>query len=216
MSYRSSVERIGEKGEKAVSKAVCSIAGVGGAGSVLADMLVREGFSVRLIDKGRIEEADVAHQSIYTAEDLSRFKAKQAKKRLELIRPESKVKAFHEQILPNNVYLLKADVVFDCTQNADLGVMIAAQCKQDRSPLIIVRSYGTTCEVLASTKAVTAKQLERLHVPNHAEEGILALTTRAAASIAMAEAYKILLGERKGSVLIRHDAWNGEQRLEDL
>ncbi|RME53041.1 HesA/MoeB/ThiF family protein, partial [Candidatus Woesearchaeota archaeon] len=93
MTLRSNAQPIGKEGERALSKATMSIAGVGGVGSIIADALVRDDIQVRIIDKGRVEEADVPRQTLYTAEDLTRFKAKQAKKRLEAINPQTKVKA---------------------------------------------------------------------------------------------------------------------------
>ncbi|NJL43867.1 MAG: hypothetical protein HC945_00895 [Nitrosarchaeum sp.] len=59
MSHRAALKEIGEKGNSAIAKATASIAGVGGVGSIIADILVRDGIAIRLIDKGRIEEHDL-------------------------------------------------------------------------------------------------------------------------------------------------------------
>ncbi|RME52530.1 hypothetical protein D6783_04515, partial [Candidatus Woesearchaeota archaeon] len=155
-------------------------------------------------------------QTLYTAEDLTRFKAKQAKKRLEAINPQTKVKAFHEQILPNNVYLLKADVVFDCTQDNASTALIAEQCKKDKSPLIIVRSYGTAYSVIVSTKAVPAKLISSLKEPDYEKEGILGATTREAAAVALVEAYKIILKATKGTYAVEGDVWKGTKKKTTL
>lgn len=209
MSFRAQIKEIGEKGHAKIAKATAAIAGVGGVGSVLADILVRDGLAIRLIDKGRIEEQDLPRQGLYLADDIARFKAKQAKKRLELIYTQTKVKAFHEQILENNVYLLKADVVIDCAQDDVITKLIAAQCKRDKSALIVVRTHGLQYQILVCAKVATAKTLEKLKTAKYSEEGISGITTHGAASRAVAEAYKIILGEAKGCYLLTGDAWKG-------
>ncbi|NJL43866.1 MAG: hypothetical protein HC945_00890 [Nitrosarchaeum sp.] len=150
-------------------------------------------------------------QTLYLEEDLTRFKAKQAKKRLEQVTSKANVKAFHEQILENNVYLLKADIVFDCAQDNSITEMIAKQCKQEKTPLIIVRTTGLTYTVLASTKQIPPKTLQTLPLPNYSEEGIHGITTHAAASTAVSEAYKIILGQKNAHIIIGN-AWTGSTK----
>ena len=78
------VEQIGFKAQNMRSKTV-TVLGLGGVGTVVAEILVRSGINVRIIDKGRILEEDLQRSFLFLEDDINKFKAKQAKKRLELI-----------------------------------------------------------------------------------------------------------------------------------
>ena len=78
-------KEIGEKGQKALEGKNIAVVGLGNLGSTISEMLLRAGFNLRLIDKGRVELTELSGQAMYLEEDHSKFKAKQAKKYMEII-----------------------------------------------------------------------------------------------------------------------------------
>ena len=100
-------KEIGDKGQKTLTSKTVTIVGLGNIGSTVAAMLARSGVNLRLIDKGRCFTQDLSSQSLYLEEDNTRFKAKQAKKRLEQINPKVKVRTFHEDLTKTNIFLIE-------------------------------------------------------------------------------------------------------------
>jgi molybdopterin/thiamine biosynthesis adenylyltransferase len=71
---------IGKDGLETLQSKTVSIVGLGGVGSTVAQILVRNGIKVRVVDKGRVDEKDVPRQTLFMEEDVTKFKAKQVNK----------------------------------------------------------------------------------------------------------------------------------------
>ncbi len=214
--YRSSFKEIGEKGnEKLMGKHV-TVAGLGGVGSIVTDMLAREDFNLRIIDKGRVEEMDMNRMGLYEEQDITKFKAKQAKQRVESINPKLALKSFHEELGGQNVFLVKADCVVDCTNNDGTNTIIFEYCQAQRIPVILASYAGSTAELLIATKKVPRKVLDDyLKMPTTQQAGAISPATHAAASLAVAELFKILLG-KGASKLVTFDVWTGKYKEKRL
>jgi len=209
-------KEIGEKGnDKLVGKKV-TIAGLGGVGSIVTSILSREDFELRIIDKGRIEEVDMNRMGLYLEQDLTKFKAKQAKQRVSAINPKITMKSFHEELGQNNVFLVKSECVVDCTNNDDSNRLIFDYCQREKIPIVLARYAGSTVYLLVATKKLAKKTLdEYLGMPKTENAGAISPATHAAASLAVAEVFKILLS-KGASKLITFDVWNGKYKVKKL
>jgi molybdopterin/thiamine biosynthesis adenylyltransferase len=167
---------IGAKGAKNIASATVAIVGLGGVGSSVAQLLIRNGVNLRIIDKDRVLEADVPRQSMYKAEDLSKFKAKQAKKHLEETISGSKVKAFHEELVKDNIFLLEADIIIDASNDMQTSLLIDTFAKSKKTPLVFVNYSGEKGQVLfvdKKPKAVRIKDIEKkLEIASIKEAGV--------------------------------------------
>lgn len=214
--YRSIFKEIGEKGNEKLSNRNVTVAGLGGVGSIVTSILAREDFTLRIIDKGRVEEADMNRMALYHDADITKFKAKQAKLRVTEINPKLKLKSFHEELSSTNVFLVKADCVIDCTNNDKDNSLIFEYCQKEKVPLILASYAGGVAEILIATKKLSKKvfqeYLERITIE---KAGAISPATHMTAALAVSDLFKILLG--KGvSKRITFDVWAGKYKEKKL
>jgi len=209
---RARFKHVGEAGDTAISSASASIVGMGAIGTAVAEMLVRENIELRMIDKGRVEEEDMHRLALFYEEDITKFKVKQAKARLNAINPQVPVKSFHEELSASNVFLLKGDVIVDTSNNRTINDVIALHAK---TPLVIARYSGSVAKILVAQKKVTKKMLDEIDLPPIGTEGVFGPVTTQASSIVVGETLKVLLGQR-GSHIITVDSWKNSIRVKKV
>ncbi|MBU1198955.1 MAG: ThiF family adenylyltransferase [Nanoarchaeota archaeon] len=211
-------KEIGEKGQKALTEKSVTIVGMGNIGSTVAVMLVRAGVNLRLIDKGRCLTADLASQSLYLEEDDTRFKAKQAKKRLEQINPEVKVRTFHEDLTKNNLYLIESDAVVDATGNLETGKLISDHAKKKKIPCVFAVDSGSQGFIISTDKGVNIDKLKKLldKMKPIKEAGIINPAVHMAASIIVKKLFKILLKKPYHKEAVIFDIWKDTYRRQKL
>ena len=206
-------EGIGDKSGELREKTIM-IVGVGGLGSVVADMLHREGLNIRIIDKGRIKLEDMQRQTIYTIEDENRFKAKQIKKQLEEINPKNTVKTFHEELNNHHLFLLdKADIVIDCSNNLKTNKMIGDYIKK-KKPLITCKYAGSEGVIFISDRKHYFKDVLKKFekVGDIKKKGAISAAPHLAAGIIVSQALKTLVGQEITDNLITFDVWKDRVR----
>lgn len=212
---RARYENVGELGDHELYEKTVSIAGLGGVGATVAAILARENISLRLVDKGRVEEQDMHRLSMFYEEDITKFKVKQAKQRIANINPNLQVKSFHEELSENNLFLLKKDIIVDCTNDDETSELIISHAHEKSLPLVIAKYGADTAKIVVLQKKAPAKLLEKAAVPSIEEAGIFGPVTTMAASMVAAQVMKILLGE-KGSYIIEMNAWNNELKISKI
>lgn len=210
--FQEKFSEIGEK-NKDFSKKTVAIIGVGGLGSIVADMLNREGIPLKIIDKGRVAEQDFQRQTAYLEEDDTKFKAKQIKKRLDLVNKNNNVKTFHEDLISENLFLLdSADVVVDCSNNLNTMNLVANYIKK-KQHLINCKYAGSEGAIFISDKKCTFnKALGKAKIEEIKEKGIINATTHLAAGIIVAQVLKILVRAPITDNLIVFDVWKNKIR----
>jgi len=189
------------------------IIGAGGLGTVVADMLHREGVQLRIVDKGRVELPDIQRQTLYIEDDNNRFKAKQVKKRLEIIDAKNSVKTFHEELVKDNLFLLdSADVIIDCSNDLETMKMIGDYVKK-KTPLINCKYAGSNGAIFISGKKhLFKKVVDKIKIEDIENEGIINATVHLAAGIIVSQALKTLVGEKITDNFIVFDVWKDQIR----
>lgn len=201
------VAQIGSKAKEMRSKTI-TVVGLSGVGSSVAEMLVRTGINVRIIDKGRIFQHDLQQTSLYLEEDLDKFKAKQGKKRLEDINKSVQIKAFHEDLTETNVYLVESDLVIDCSNDLKVSLIIDKYCSKKKIPMIYSYVAGTQGQIFVIRDTTLSSISNNVKNMRISEKGIMAATVQIAAGIIAAEAAKILLKQPVEKNMISFDIWN--------
>jgi molybdopterin/thiamine biosynthesis adenylyltransferase len=201
------VDKIGVKAKDMRTKTI-TVVGLSGVGSAIAEIIVRTGINVRVIDKGRILEHDLHQTSLYIEEDFNKFKAKQAKKRLEDINKDVQVKAFHEDLMETNVYLVESDLVIDCSNDLKVSLIIDKYCSKKKIPMIYSYVAGTHGQVFVIKDTSLSSIANYVKNKRISETGIMLATVLMAAGIIAAEAAKILLKQPVEKNLISFDVWN--------
>ena len=214
--YRSRFPPIGEKGNGKLAGRHVTVAGLGGVGSIVTSILAREDFELRIIDRGRVEEMDMNRMTLYLEDDITKFKAKQAKIRIADVNPKLQVKSFHEELGPNNVFLVKADCVIDTSNSDSINTLVFDFCQQQKIPLVLARYSGSTAELLVAVKKVSKNALaECLKLPSTEKVGAISPATHAAAALVVAELFKILLGKGVNK-RVTFDVWTGKYKEKRL
>jgi sulfur carrier protein ThiS adenylyltransferase len=203
-------KEIGEKGHKLMSEKNVSIVGLGNLGSTVAVMLVRSGVNLRIIDKGRCEVEDLAGQCLYLEDDNTKFKAKQAKKRLEEINPGVKIRTFHEDLNKNNLYLIESDVVIDATGNNEVSEMISAHARKKKIPMIYSVVSGSQGIIITSDKGIDLGNIQKLtgKIKPVSEAGLINPAVHMAAAIIVKKTFQILLKKPYQKDALLFDVWS--------
>ena len=202
------VEQIGSKAKEMRTKTV-SVVGLAGVGSVISEMLIRAGINVRLIDKGRILEEEIQQTTMFLEEDINKFKAKQAKKRLDAINSSVTIKAFHEELTEQTAYLVESDLVIDCTNDLKVSLIIDKYCYKKKIPMIYCYVAGSQGQVFVVEGDVSLSKISKF-VKNKRvkEQGIMAATIHFAAGLVASKTAKCLLGIPNEKNMLNFDVWD--------
>ena len=106
----------GEEGQGALQRATVLVAGLGGLGCLMAELLVRAGVGkVHVCDCGVVDETDLNRQIFYTRDDIGRAKLEVAVQWLRRIHPHCEVVPLKGNLLnPDLAFPAGIDAVADC------------------------------------------------------------------------------------------------------
>ena len=111
---------IGMIGQKKIINSKVLIIGAGGLGCPIADLLARSGIGlVGVMDFDKVSLSNIHRQTLFTTEDVGKFKVKVLKKKLNLINKEVTVKIYNKKADDKNLnnIINKYDVVVDGSDN---------------------------------------------------------------------------------------------------
>ena len=109
----------GEEKQQCLEKASVFVAGIGGLGCLLSEILVRSGVGkIYLCDKGRVDEPDLNRQMFYTMEHIGKKKIQVAAAWLSGIHTYTEVVPLDKDIMSDD-FCLPDDIdgVADCLDN---------------------------------------------------------------------------------------------------
>ena len=89
---------IGIVGQKKIKNSKILIVGIGGLGCPVADLLTRAGVGlIGIIDYDRVSLSNIHRQTLFSAQDVGKFKVKIAKKKLNLLNKEVKINTYNKK-----------------------------------------------------------------------------------------------------------------------
>ena len=218
MDYSVTEQLIGKEKQDILKTKTISIVGLSGIGITAAQILVRNGVNLRIVDKERVYEREFPRYTTYIAEDINKFKAKQAKKRLEEIDKDIKVKTFHEELTKDNVFLLEADVIIDASNNFKTSKIVNDYAVSKNIPLVFANHAGRKGHVLVVDRKQHPKGAcvecleEELDIGTIKEQGAYGPTAMIVAALAANAAIKNILGIDNVEQLLIVDALKTEVR----
>ena len=119
-----------------VQKTRVLVAGAGGLGSTVLQLLTRYGFGeIHLYDDGILDPPDLNRQILYTSRDLGLAKAGTAQALLEAINPEVTITA-HQERLSRESNVPDVDMVMDCLDNFAGRVLLEELFFRHQVPVI--------------------------------------------------------------------------------
>lgn len=117
--FQRNIQFWGEKKQKIIADSSVLIAGVGGLGCNVAEILTRAGVGkLILIDNGIIKASNLNRQILFDVSDIGKPKVDIANQKLQAINPELKVKAIQKDITNlNQAHLPNFTGIADCLDN---------------------------------------------------------------------------------------------------
>ena len=117
--FSRSIKFWGDEKQNTLADSSILIAGVGGLGCTVAEILTRAGIGkLILIDNDIVEVSNLNRQILFNNDDIGKPKVKVAKQKLEAINPELKVEVFQQDISDlKDLHLPHFDGIADCLDN---------------------------------------------------------------------------------------------------
>lgn len=101
-----------------------SLVGVSELGSRVAELLAREGYSIRLIDSRTVEHHCLYGATLFTTNDVGVPMVVAAKRHLKAINPGCVVKAFDEGLREETSYLLQGDLLLSTVVDKSMNHVV--------------------------------------------------------------------------------------------
>ena len=114
------LKNVGIIGQKKIQKSKVLIVGIGGLGCPVADLLARSGVGViGLIDYDKVNLSNIHRQTLFTTQDVGKYKVNVAKKKLNLINKEVKINIYNQKANEKNLNKLinGYDIIVDGSDN---------------------------------------------------------------------------------------------------
>ena len=195
---------IGTKGMKKIRKAKVSVVGAGGLGSVSAVQLTALGVGkIKIFDKDIVELSNLQRQMLYRENDVGKPKVLAAKKFLMNLNPEVEVEVIQEEISEDNVSLVSNSVNFvvDALDRFKPRFAVNRECLKKDIPFLFGAISGLSGNAMTITKENTCLECLFSHVdddslPKTSQTGIHPSIIQIIGSLQVAEATKIMIGEK--------------------
>ena len=217
---------IGEAGQEKLLASRVAIVGCGALGSHQAALLARAGVGeLRIIDRDYVEESNLQRQTLFNESDAAQCLPKAVAAEAHLRQANSRVRVcgIVADLTPENAAELLGgmgsnggiNVILDGTDNFETRYLINDFAVQNAIPWVYgaaVGSYGAAMTIVPGETPCLACLFPEPPASMHATcdtAGILGSAASAVASIQVAEALKLLVGDTKAlhNKLISFDVW---------
>lgn len=209
---------LGEAGQRALAGARVLVVGCGGLGAAACSALVRAGLgALRVVDPDRVALDNLHRQMLFDEADLGAPKVDVARGKLRAIDAQVALEAHAVAFAEDNASALLRDVslVVDATDNLRSRYLINEACLRHARPWIYGGVDGATGMVL--TVLPRQGPCFACLFPRATDEepptppggrAVLGPVPAAIAAIQVAQACKLLTGDRSAPALLQLDLWD--------
>jgi molybdopterin/thiamine biosynthesis adenylyltransferase len=210
------MSEIGIAGQRRLCAATVAIVGLGGIGSVAAELLCRAGIGhLILIDDDSVQGINLHRQLLYSRADVGTRKSDAARERLLAIWPDAKVEARAVRLDEKTLPLLDAaDVILDGTDNLATRFLVAKYART-RGRLFIyagaVETRGMVFPALPTRDAPALEDVLPTKEPLQGcrDIGIITTTNVMTATLQALLAIRWFVEGTLVPTLYRIDGWSG-------
>ncbi len=215
---------IGQEGQRRLLESSVAIVGCGATGSALASLLARSGVGrLRIIDRDYVESSNLQRQTLFDEADAAQSlpKAIAACRKIASFNSQIVVEPHVSDLIPENTEKLLGGVqlILDGTDNFATRYLVNDYAAKNSVPWIYaaaVHSYAITMNIVPGETACLScifPESPSGVVETCETAGILNSAVNLAASIAAAEAIKLLVGEKRQlrRTLLSYDLWRNER-----
>lgn len=132
-----------------------AIIGCGGIGGAAIEMLARMGAGeLNIIDEDYFDISNLNRQLMSSIETIETSKAITSKERVELINPHTKVNAFNEKLVEENMdkIMNNCDIIIDALDNIYTRIIVSRYARENNIPFIHGAIHGTLGQLTVFTK----------------------------------------------------------------
>ncbi|RKX40522.1 MAG: HesA/MoeB/ThiF family protein [Thermotogae bacterium] len=140
-----------------IKKTKVLVAGLGGLGSTVLNLLARTGFEhLYAVDHKIVDEPDLNRQILYDHGDLGRRKVDAAVEKIKKINPQCSLTTFEKPL--QEVDFPEIDIAVDCLDNFKSRFVLDAFCQRKQIPLV----HGGVCEFRGQIATIIPGQTHSL------------------------------------------------------
>jgi molybdopterin/thiamine biosynthesis adenylyltransferase len=218
---------LGLAGQEKLKRSKATIVGLGGLGSVSAQLLALAGVgTLRLVDQDTVELNNLHRQPLYSIKDLRYPKVEAAARRISEMNAGTKVEVFAENLHADNAtsLLQGSACVVDGLDNMQTRYIINRYCVEGRIPFVFGGAIGMEGNVAVFSSPETPclecvlPGLNDVDLPTCDTRGVLGATTGIVGAIQAMETIKVLANiepRSKGRLMV-FDFAQSEYRTIDL
>lgn len=203
------LKEVGGKGQKKLLDGRVLIIGAGGLGAPVALYLAAAGVgTIGIADADDVDLSNLQRQVIHFTHDVGKPKVESARKKMEAINPDVRVRTYKEWVSAANIGSIIADYdfVIDGTDNFAAKFLINDACVLAGKPYShggILQFVGQTITILpgqsACYRCIFPEPPPKDAIPTCSQAGVIGVLPGVIGSIQATEAIKFLLG--KGELL---------------
>ncbi len=133
------LKNIGVAGQKKILNAKVLIIGIGGLGCPLLTYLAASGVgTIGIADPDKVEISNLSRQTLFTSNDIGKYKVDQAKYSINKVNNKIKIKIFKEKVNLKNIKTIikDFDIICDGTDNFETRYVVNDECKKMKKILI--------------------------------------------------------------------------------
>jgi len=133
------LKNVGISGQKKIINAKVLIIGIGGLGCPLLTYLAASGVgTIGIADPDKVEISNLNRQTLFTTNDIGKYKVDQAKSCINRVNNKIKIKIFKKKITSKNIksIIKDFDIICDGTDNFETRYLINDGCKKMKKILI--------------------------------------------------------------------------------
>ena len=97
------LKNIGINGQKKIFNSRVLIVGIGGLGCLLTYLAASGVGTLGIVDHDKVEISNLNRQTLFSQNDIGKFKVNQAKKKIKKINNKIKIKTFKIKLSPKNI-----------------------------------------------------------------------------------------------------------------
>lgn len=195
-----------------------TIIGLGGTGSLAADLFCRIGVStIRLVDKDYVDESNMSRQILYDHDQVDMKKVDAAYLRLTAVNKDVKIdKRFKTFDAGTGESLVSgSDLIIDGTDNITSRLILNDFCVSKGIPWIFtsaLETYGQAKAILPGKSSCLAcfQDVKLDSYPTCAEVGVLPSVPSMISGLAFSLGIETLLGHEVGEFLYHLEVWPPE------
>ena len=149
------LKNVGIAGQKKILNAKVLIIGIGGLGCPLLTYLAASGVgTIGIADPDKVEISNLNRQTLFTTNDIGKYKVDQAKSSINRVNNKIRIKIFKKKVTSKNIksIIKDFDIICDGTDNFETRYLVNDECKKMKKILnakvLIIGIGGLGCPLL--------------------------------------------------------------------